>query len=276
MAYSDARSGLLADPEGVGKAARNRARGATAAAREPARLRARTLYAAVATTAAAVAGLLVLASTLTARDDGSAVVDREPGAIMVTGAAEGRALLAGIPQQGTALGRRQAPVTLVEFADLQCPFCAAWSRDVFPELVRDYVRPGKVRIVFRGLAFIGPDSGKAVRFALAADRQGKLWNVVHLLYENQGGENEEWVTDDLLAAVGRAVPGLGVKRALAERSQPGVGAELEAAENAAAESGVRATPSFAVGRTGGILRPLALESLEAQAFRPALDALLDR
>jgi protein-disulfide isomerase len=166
------------------------------------------------------------------------------------------------------------PVTLAEFADLQCPFCAEWSRNALPELVRDYVRAGRVRIVFRRLTFIGPDSEEALRFALAAGEQGKLWNVVDLLYENQGGENEGWVTDDLLTAVGGAVPGLDVERVFAEQSGTRVDAELEAAEEAATESGIRGTPSFAVGRTGGTLRVVELDSLDAQALRPDLDALL--
>jgi protein-disulfide isomerase len=216
---------------------------------------------------------LILASILTSGDD-SAPVAGDAGAVTVVGAAESKALLAGIPQQGIALGRRDAPVTLVEFADLQCPFCAEWSRDALPPVVRDYVRPGKVRIVFRGLSFIGPDSEEALRFAVAAGEQRKLWNVVDLLYENQGGENQGWVTDELLAAVGRAVPGLEVERAVAERSSAAVDAELAAAETAAAENGIGGTPSFAAGPTGGTLQVLELDSLDAEALRPALDQLL--
>jgi protein-disulfide isomerase len=222
----------------------------------------------------AAAGVLVLASVLTASDDESALAGRETDTTTVAGATESRALLSGIPQHGIVLGRQDAPVTLVEFADLQCPFCADWSHNAFPDLVREYVRSGKVRIVFRGLAFIGLESQDALRFALAAGEQGKLWNVVHLLYENQGGENEGWVTDGLLTAVGRAVPGLDVERALAGRSRSGVETEIASAQTAAAANGVQGTPSFAVGPTGGVLRPVALDSLEAKAFRPVLDALL--
>jgi protein-disulfide isomerase len=259
----------------MGKAARHRAlRVQAAARREPGGLRTRSLYVAVAALATAVAGALVLASVLTTRDDDSAVAGRETDTTTIAGAAESRALLSGIPQHGIVLGRPDAPVTLVEFADLQCPFCAEWSRNAFPELVRDYVRSGKMRIVFRGLAFIGADSQEALRFALAASEQGKLWNVVHLLYENQGGENEGWVTDGLLTAVGRAVPGLEVERVLAERSRSGVETEIAAAQSAATANGVQGTPSFAVGPTGGVLRPVALDSLDSKAFRPILDALL--
>jgi protein-disulfide isomerase len=258
----------------MGKAARNRARRARAAAGgEPSPRRPRTLYFAVGAAAAAVAGTLILASVLTSGDDGSAPPGVAAG-VTVAGAAESRALLAGIPQQGIALGRRDAPVTLVEFADLQCPFCAEWSRNALPVLVRDYVRPGKVRIVFRGLSFIGPDSEEALRFALAAGEQRKLWNVVDLLYENQGGENQGWVTDELLTAVAGAVRGLEVERALAERSGASVDAEMAEAERIATETGIEGTPSFAVGRTGGTLRVPELDSLDADALRPTLDALL--
>lgn len=261
----------------MGKAARNRARRAPAVARRDPRPRStRTLVAVVAAVATAAAVALLLASVLTNRDDRTTPVAAEAGELLVAGTTESRTLLAGIPQEGVALGRRDAPVTLVEFADLQCPFCAEWSRAAFPEIVRDYVRPGQVRIVFRGMAFIGPDSDEALRFALAAGGQGKLWNVTHLLYENQGGENEGWVSGDLLEAVGRAVPGLDVERTRAETSASAVDAELAAAAETAAEMGVRGTPSFALGPTGGPLRLVTLDGLDAPALRPALDALLAR
>ena len=141
----------------------------------------------------------VVAGTLLATGD-----DEGGGAttgVELAGADETRALLEGIPQDGTAIGAPDAPVTLVEFADLQCPFCAQWATDAFPDLVEEYVRPGKLRIEFRGLTFIGPDSEKALRAALSAGEQDKLWQTVELLYQNQGGENTGWVSDELLDAV---------------------------------------------------------------------------
>jgi hypothetical protein len=64
------------------------------------------------------------------------------------GAAATRNLLGGIPQHGNVLGNPDAPVTVVEFADLQCPYCRMWALDTFPTVVREYVRPGKVKLVF--------------------------------------------------------------------------------------------------------------------------------
>ena len=161
--------------------------------------------------AAVVAGAMIATSVLGSGGDTPTTPETVSGADTV-------ALLAGIPQQGPALGRKDAPVTLAEFADLHCPFCGEWSRSAFPEIVRDYVRPGKVRMDFRGLKFIGPDSEEALRFAYAAGLQGKLWHTVDLLYANQGEENSGWVTDEFLASVAAAIPGFDLEQALADES----------------------------------------------------------
>ena len=145
------------------------------------------------------------------------------------GAAQVAAMLRGVPQHGVDLGSPKAPVTLYEFADLQCPYCAQWERNALPVLIRKYVRPGKLRIVFVGMTFLGPDSTKAFRAALAAGRQNRFWNVAELFYVNQGTENTGWVTDAFVRSVGSAVSGLNVAKMLADRTSAGVKAQLAAA-----------------------------------------------
>lgn len=181
-------------------------------------------------------------------------------------------LLRGIAQDGIALGSPDAPVTVVEYADLQCPYCAQWSRDVFPAVVRDYVRTGRVRIVFRGLAFLGPDSETALRAALAAGEQDRLWDVVHGLYARQGHENSGWVTTDLLR--GLVYTGVDTDRMLGESRSPAVERELDAAARAARAAAVPGTPYFEAGPTGGDLVPLRFDALDAETFRAELDPLL--
>jgi protein-disulfide isomerase len=183
-------------------------------------------------------------------------------------------LLRGIPQNGTALGSPDAPVTLVEYADMQCPYCAQWARNAFPGLVRDYVRTGRVRMVFKGLAFVGPDSDKALRTALAAAEQDRLWDVMHLLFVNQGPENAGWVTEDLLARIETAVPGLDGERMLDGRWSPRVDRHLAVAAASAERDGVSGTPAFMAGPTGGQLEPVVMPSLDAAPFRAHLDGLL--
>jgi protein-disulfide isomerase len=72
-----------------------------------------------------------------------------------SGVATTEALFAGIPQKGNTLGSPKAPVTLQEFADLQCPVCQAYTLDSMPTLIQNYVRPGKVRMVFHQLPILG-------------------------------------------------------------------------------------------------------------------------
>ncbi len=194
--------------------------------------------------------------------------------VSLTGAQHVAVMLRGVRQQGTELGSKLAPVTVVEFADPQCPYCADWARVALPVLVRDYVRPGKVRIVFVGMHFVGPDSETALRTALAAALQGRFWNVLELLYQNQGVENTGWVTDSLLRSIGNAVPGLSTQQMLDARRSPEVERLLAEANALASEAGVNSTPTFAVGRTGLTLRIVPVSSLEAAGLEPAIDATL--
>jgi protein-disulfide isomerase len=248
-------------------------RSKTAQQSAPLLTRRRALF--VGAAAAAVAVVLVGASLLSARGDGD---DGGGGAggesTVIVGGPDAEVLLDGIPQEGISLGEDDAPVTLVEYADPQCPYCADWALETFPVLVADYVRDGQLRIEFRGLSFIGEESEAALRAALAAGQQGKLWNVVDLVYMNQGAENSGWVTDDFLRAVGAAVPGLDVDRMMDARDSAEVTAAMEEAALAAEADGVSGTPSFLLGPTGGELEALAVSSLGPEEFRAAIDELL--
>jgi protein-disulfide isomerase len=205
-----------------------------------------------------LAGALIGASQLGAREERRAAA---PATKLLAG---------GIPQQGAALGFPTAPVTLVEYADLQCPFCGEWARNVFPQLVRDYVRTGKLRIVYQGLAFIGPDSYTALQTAVAAGQQGHLWDVVHSLFERQGAENMGWVDEELLGEVVRDA-GIGNVSL-----GPAVDAAIQSSARQARAGGIQATPSFEIGRTGQRLRRLQLTSLAPEAFTSEIDALLSK
>ena len=183
-------------------------------------------------------------------------------------------VFAGIPQQGIVLGSTAAPVTLVEFADLQCPYCADFARAGLPTLVREYVRTGRVKLVFQGLAFLGPDSRTALRAVLAAGLQNRGWDLLHGLYGRQGAENAGWVTTSLVREVAGDVQGLDVRRMLRQINDPAVKRLMRGAERFAHEGGVNGTPTFFVGRSGGTLQRIQLSSLSDEALRAALDAAL--
>lgn len=185
-----------------------------------------------------------------------------------------RSIFAGIPQQGAVLGSPMARATLVEYADLQCPYCGQWARETLPVLVRDYVKSGKLRIVFNGLAFLGPDSVKALRTVIAAGRQDRLWDLVHSLYANQGTENSGWVTNGLVRDLASEIPGLHVAKMLDARNNHHVDLELRRTAAAAQAAGVSGTPAFEIGPTGGQLQSVQLTSLAPEGLLPAIDAVL--
>jgi protein-disulfide isomerase len=183
--------------------------------------------------------------------------------------------LAGIPQDGIFLGAESATVTLIEYADLQCPFCRQYSETVFPTLVDEYVRPGRVRTEFRGLAFLGEDSVKALRFVQAAGLQNRLWEYQEALYRNQGAENSGWVTDDLLRAVGEEIEGLDADRLFEDAEGAEVQALIDEAQSQSTAAGVRGTPTFYIQIGDEEPYRLELTSLDAAAFQPALDDALE-
>jgi protein-disulfide isomerase len=192
----------------------------------------------------------------------------------VPGATRTLALFAGIPQHGIALGNPQAPVTLVEFGDLQCPSCALFAGNALPAIVARYVRPGRVLLVFRGLDFIGQDSQRAARMAAALGEQNHLWQFVDLMYRNQGLENSSYVTDTYLRALAGAIPGVDVAGALAARASAGVQAQLDEAQALARQFGLRSTPSFLLSRSGTAPRRFSPSSLDPSSFSQPLEKLL--
>jgi len=227
--------------------------------------------------ALAIAGVLGLVLILASRFG----ADEAPKPQVTAGgelafADETERLLDGIPQDGVAIGKPDAPVTLVEFADIQCPFCAQWTTEAFPAYVDEYIREGKLRVEFRPLTFIGDDSDRGARLALAAGNQNLLWNVVELMYRNQGGENSGWVSDDFVAALGRSVPGLDVDTWLADAETDAVGQTIDESGAEAQAKGINSTPSFLLGKTGGELARVEVQSLGPEGLRDQIDALLGR
>jgi len=189
------------------------------------------------------------------------------------GVKETKAMLDGIPQQGNTLGKKSAPVTMIEYADYQCPFCRDYALNTMPVLINDYVRTGKLRMEFNPLTFIGPDSETAARAGAAAGQQNLEWNYTHLFYFNQGTERSGYVTD---AFINKLYAGAGVNatKANAYRATPAAAVPIADATAAAQKYGIDSTPSFVVGPTGGPYTKLEVEISNADAFKSAFDALL--
>ena len=183
-------------------------------------------------------------------------------------------LFEGIPQDGVALGRPDAPATLTEFADLQCPFCAEFAREALPAVIERYVRTGRVRLELRLLTFIGPDSVRGAQLAAAAGLQDRMWQFSELFFENQGAENSGYATDAFLRRLAGETPGLDVPQAFADSDSPAAQRVLGQAQTQATALGVDSTPSFMLRRGGESPQPLELQALDAQTVTTALDQAL--
>jgi protein-disulfide isomerase len=145
--------------------------------------------------------------------------------------------------------------------------------DALPAIVKEYVRTGKVKLIFFGIEIIGPNSDQGLRATYAAGLQGKLWNFSDLLYKSQGAENSGWITDALLRQIGDSIPGFDTEKMMVDRSSSAVEAALAASSQQASNAHVNQTPTFFAGPTGGRLQQIAVSSLTPEAFRPTLDAL---
>jgi protein-disulfide isomerase len=184
------------------------------------------------------------------------------------GADQASQLLNSIPQQGTTLGNPKAPVTLLEFADLQCPFCRDYTINTFPSVVAKYVKTGKVKMVFQNYAFIGPDSLTAARAAEAAGKQNKLWNFIDVFYNNQGTENTDYVTDKFLTKIADGA-GVDANKMLTDRQDPKVDQAIALAQQAAQQAGVNSTPTFILKKAGAPAQKLSAAQVEAAIAKAA-------
>src|SRR5207245_867061 len=104
----------------------------------------------------------------------------------------------GIPQGGLVLGRRKAPVTLIEYIDLQCPVCELFETTEMGRLVKKYVRPGKLKIKMQPWNILDAyykvhDSLRGQEATIGAARQNKAFNFAEVLNDNQGVEGSGWL-----------------------------------------------------------------------------------
>lgn len=176
-----------------------------------------------------------------------------PDSSAVAGVQDTSALLSGIPQSGRTLGNPKAPVTMIEFADLQCPICKQYSAQTLPQVIQDFVRDGKVKIELQLLTFLGPDSVRGAAIANAAARQDHMWDFVELFYANQGEEQSGYATDDFLRKIASAAPGLNASKAFGLRADASIVNANGAANTLASRYGVTGTPTLVVGPTDGTL-----------------------
>ncbi len=96
------------------------------------------------------------------------------------------------------MGSPDAPITIIEFGDYQCPNCKKWFLNTKPDIVTNYIDTGKANLIFVDIAFLGKDSMPAARATYCAEEQGKYWEYHGFLYSNQMGIDNGWANVDSL------------------------------------------------------------------------------
>lgn len=208
--------------------------------------------------AAGIALLAVIALIVinNARDEGttSALVIPTPSAIEVQ-------------KDGRTKGNPNAPVTIIEWGDYQCPACGLFAREVEPQLVADYVADGKVFVEYRDMAFLGKESTEASKAAVCANEQGKFWEFHTMLYYNQGEhKNAGAFSRSRLNEMARA-QGLDEQAFGACLTSDAAEAEVQRMYNDALANGIDSTPSFLINGT-------RVSGANYAAIRDAIEAAL--
>lgn len=97
-----------------------------------------------------------------------------------------------IKEDNVILGDPNAPVTLFVFSDYQCPFCGMFFEEVESLIRENYVKDGKVKMVYKTLAFLGPESEAAAQAAECAKDQGRYWQYHDALFEEEIKDGQEY------------------------------------------------------------------------------------
>ena len=169
------------------------------------------------------------------------------------------------------LGAADAPVTVIEFTDLQCPYCARFALTTWPQLRERYVDSGKVQFVSRDLPLsFHPYALPAAVASRCAGDQGHYWEYREALFRGQA----QLANAPYAALAGRM--SMDVARFEACRADPAIAAAVRDDAALASRNGIASTPTFVIGRVvdGQFQGEIVSGAQPLEAFAQKIDALL--
>ena len=96
------------------------------------------------------------------------------------------------------MGNPNASITILEWGDYQCTFCYKFHQNTLDIIDEDFIKSGKVKLVFKDFPLNGPDSFLAAEATYCAQDQKKYWQYHNELYTNWAGERTGWITRESL------------------------------------------------------------------------------
>ncbi len=173
------------------------------------------------------------------------------------------------------LGKKDAPVTMVEFTDYQCPFCGRFEANTFPEIKKNFIDTGKMRLILRDLPLEGlhPHAMKAAQAAHCAGDQGKFWEMKDLLFKNQNRLDADSLTG--YATKDLALNADTFKKCMADGKHL---KEIAGEAKYAQSLGITGTPTFIVGKSAGdsVEGRLVVGALPYENFAAAINDALEK
>ena len=103
------------------------------------------------------------------------------------------------------MGDPDAPITILEWGDYQCTFCYKFHQDTLDIINEEFIKSGKVKVIFKDFPLNGPDSKLAAESSYCAHDQGKYWEYHDQLYENWAGERTGWITREALSEFAKSI-----------------------------------------------------------------------
>ena len=171
-------------------------------------------------------------------------------------------------QGSTMLGNPNAKITIVEFGDYQCTFCYKFHDETMKKINQEYIKTANVNFIYKDFPLNGEQSILASEASYCAQKQDKFWEYHDTLYNNWGGENTGWITQNVLQGFAKDI-GLN----LDEFSQCLENSEYRQKvldnEQFAREIGINATPSFLIFNDNELYRIIGAQPFDRfeQAFQ---------
>ena len=159
------------------------------------------------------------------------------------------------------LGNPDASITILEWGDYQCTFCYKFHQNTLDIINDDFIKTGKVKLVFKDFPLNGPDSLLAAQAAYCAEDQGKYWQYHNELYKNWAGEKTGWITRESLDKFATTVNlDLGEFNACLDEGK--YQDRVNTLHEFGKEIGIDATPSFLVFNDQKIIKIRGNQPLE--------------
>lgn len=161
----------------------------------------------------------------------------------------------------TILGDPNAEITIIEFGDYQCTFCYKFHKETMNKIYEKYVIEGNVNFVFRDFPLNGEPSIMASEASYCAQEQGEFWKYHNTLYNNWGGENTGWITEDSLLMFAKD-SGLKLQEFDSCMKNSKFQQKVLDNEQFAKEININATPSFLIFSGNEVYRIIGSQSFE--------------